>query len=206
MTGKQRAFVAAYISCLNATEAARLAGYKGDDNSLASIGWENLRKLEISEAINARLRQLIVSADETLARVSQHATGTMADFLSIDPDGVPRLDFLKAQKAGRLGLIKKYTETENTRATKDGELLTTRKVHVELYPADAAHDKLMRYHSLYNDKLTVTWQNEILALLRDGRVTQEDVIDELGYDLAEELFKSVGILATTDRKAQTAEV
>lgn len=40
----------------NATEAARLAGYSAsDDNSLASIGNENLRKLAIREAIESRV-------------------------------------------------------------------------------------------------------------------------------------------------------
>ena len=58
LTEKQRRFVEAYMGAAagNATEAARLAGYAAsDDNSLASIGNENLRKLAIREAINKRV-------------------------------------------------------------------------------------------------------------------------------------------------------
>lgn len=53
LTEKQRRFVDAYLgeAAGNATEAARLAGYKGNDNTLASVGTENLRKPAIAEAI-----------------------------------------------------------------------------------------------------------------------------------------------------------
>jgi hypothetical protein len=47
MTLKQRKWLTAYIETGNATEAARQAGYTGTDASLAQIGYENLRKLEI---------------------------------------------------------------------------------------------------------------------------------------------------------------
>jgi len=42
LTIKQQKFVDSYSG--NATEAARLAGYAGNDTTLASIGNENLRK------------------------------------------------------------------------------------------------------------------------------------------------------------------
>jgi phage terminase small subunit len=201
MTGKQRAFIDNYILTLNATEAARLAGYKGDNNTLAVVGYENLRNPKIAAQIDSRMAKLTISANETLARVTQQATGSLADFLIIDSSGNASIDFAKAQSAGKLGLVKKYSETEVSRTTKDGEVISTKRVNIELYPADAALDKLMRYHSLYNDKIVLTWQEEIVGLLREGRVTQADVIGELGYDLAEELFKSAGILAVTSGEA-----
>lgn len=52
LTGKQRKFVEFYQG--NATEAARLAGYKGTDLTLRQIGHQNLTKLYISQAIKAR--------------------------------------------------------------------------------------------------------------------------------------------------------
>lgn len=53
LTTKQRLFVEAYCGPAlgNATEAARLAGYKGNDVTLSSVGSENLRKPQIAEAI-----------------------------------------------------------------------------------------------------------------------------------------------------------
>lgn len=52
---KQTAFVAAYIGPAhgNATEAARIAGYRGSTRSLGAIGDQNLDKLGIKEAIDA---------------------------------------------------------------------------------------------------------------------------------------------------------
>jgi hypothetical protein len=50
---KQTAFVAAYLGEANgnATEAARIAGYKGNNTTLAVVGAENIRKPYIAEAI-----------------------------------------------------------------------------------------------------------------------------------------------------------
>ena len=42
-------------------------------------------------------------------------------------------------------------------------------------------------------KLEVTWQEKVIALYRSGAVTQEDIIEELGEPLAQELFESAGI-------------
>jgi len=52
---KQRLFIEALLgqAAGNATEAARLAGYKGNDGALAQRGSENLRKGKIKAAIKA---------------------------------------------------------------------------------------------------------------------------------------------------------
>jgi phage terminase small subunit len=67
LTEKQRRFVEAYMgeAAGNATEAARMAGYGGDDPTdayLASMGSENLRKPKIQAAIAER-----VAADPKIA-------------------------------------------------------------------------------------------------------------------------------------------
>jgi phage terminase small subunit len=55
LTVKQRRFVEAYMGKAmgNATEAARLAGYKGNRVTLAKVGEENLKKPQIKKAITA---------------------------------------------------------------------------------------------------------------------------------------------------------
>lgn len=52
LNSRQRKFVEVYDG--NGTEAARLAGYSGDDATLRSIASENLTKPNIAEAIKAR--------------------------------------------------------------------------------------------------------------------------------------------------------
>ncbi len=48
LTHKQELFCREYFVSLNATQAARSAGYKGNDNTLGSVGAENLIKPAIT--------------------------------------------------------------------------------------------------------------------------------------------------------------
>jgi phage terminase small subunit len=54
-TEKQRAFIDEYLIDLNATQAAIRAGYSAD--TAAQIGYENLRKPEIAQAIGIALAE-----------------------------------------------------------------------------------------------------------------------------------------------------
>lgn len=75
LSGKQKAFINAYLGTanFNATEAARLAGYAGDDTTLAVVGYENLRKPQIKEAVQTRLSEAAMTADENLMHVGEIA-------------------------------------------------------------------------------------------------------------------------------------
>ena len=53
LTEKQARFVAEYLVDLNATEAAKRAGYS--EKTAYSIGFENLRKPEIQEAVQEKV-------------------------------------------------------------------------------------------------------------------------------------------------------
>lgn len=59
LTEKQRRFVEAYMGEAdgNATEAARIAGYSGDEAALAVRGSENVRKRKIRIAIRERVKK-----------------------------------------------------------------------------------------------------------------------------------------------------
>lgn len=52
LTAKQRKFSEVYSG--NGVEAARQAGYRGSENTLAQVARENLRKPQIAKAIAAR--------------------------------------------------------------------------------------------------------------------------------------------------------
>lgn len=59
LTEKQRRFVEAYMgkAAGNGTEAARIAGYKGNTKTLQSVATENLSKPVIAAAIQERVRK-----------------------------------------------------------------------------------------------------------------------------------------------------
>lgn len=66
LTTRQRRFIEVYNG--NATEAARIAGYEGDDNTLGVTGHELLRnpkiKAEIDKREEANLKSLIATREE----------------------------------------------------------------------------------------------------------------------------------------------
>jgi hypothetical protein len=42
-------------------------------------------------------------------------------------------------------------------------------------------------------KIDITWQRELMDLLRAGLITEQDIIDEFGGDIAQDFFESVGL-------------
>ena len=109
MTIKQRAFADAWLETLNASEAARRAGYK--EKSAAQMGYENLRKPEIREYIHARLQELRYTADleEAMAFLTKVMRGEVKDQFGLD---VSVADRLKAAEQ----LIKRFAAVENQQA------------------------------------------------------------------------------------------
>ena len=75
LTEKQKRFVDFYIQTGNASEAARLAGYKG--KNLNRIGTENLSKLVIKNAIDARLKEFESSRKADAKEILEYMTSVM---------------------------------------------------------------------------------------------------------------------------------
>lgn len=72
---KQLAFIEAYLDTFNGTGAARRAGYKGNDNVLSTVAWENLRKPKIARLIKQRMAVECMTATENLKHLAQIARG-----------------------------------------------------------------------------------------------------------------------------------
>lgn len=140
LTDKQQLFVQHYVACLNGAEAARRAGYA--PASARQIASENLSKPDIRAAVDAALAEAAMPAGEVLARLTDHARGSMDDFLSVSGRGV-RLDLKRAKELGVLHLVKKYSKTD-------------RGVSVELYDRHAALELLGKHHRLFTDNINLT--------------------------------------------------
>jgi phage terminase small subunit len=139
LTDKQQAFINAYLTCWNATKAAIKAGYA--ESTARSQASRLLANVNISEAIRQRIEEQKISADETLLSLAEIARGDMSDFFSVYGK-VPVLDFEKAQKNGKLGLIKKLSMKP------DG-------ISFELYDKQAALNTFAKHHGLINDKVDI---------------------------------------------------
>lgn len=99
LTAKQQAFVDAYLGEARgcATEAASLAGYKGNRVTLAAVGGENLRKPQIAERIAELLDSspLSLSRERILGLLGECAEGGWGD-LQVAEDGSQSVTVTKA--------------------------------------------------------------------------------------------------------------
>jgi phage terminase small subunit len=88
LTQRQRLFVEAYIGACNgnAREAARAAGYSGDDNALSQRGFELVRNPKIAELIGVRVQEAVMCANEVLSELSAIAKADWQNFLEIRRD------------------------------------------------------------------------------------------------------------------------
>lgn len=83
LTNKQKLFIYYYLETRNATKSAKLAGYGGDENSLAVIGSDNLRKPKIKEVIESYYETRIMSANNVLAELSDVGNAPWRDFVEV---------------------------------------------------------------------------------------------------------------------------
>src|SRR5258705_3170288 len=144
LTIKQRLFLEHYIVCMNGTEAARLAGYEGNDVTLASTASQNLRNRNILRALDSRLNAFTMSADEVLIRLTDIARGDIADVLNSSGG----IDPLEAKQRGKSHLIKRFKT--KTITTEDSDIS---EAEVEMYDAQAALNTLLKFHGLLVERV-----------------------------------------------------
>ncbi len=119
-TGKQQAFIDAYlgVAYFNATEAARLAGYKGNGNTLANVGYENVRKPDIAREIKMRLKASAMGKDELLMHLGRQARSKVIIQKYFTPDGVNleamledgHGSLIKSMKPSKYGVIVEFVD------------------------------------------------------------------------------------------------
>lgn len=144
LSKKQQAFIEEYFLCgMNATEAARRAGYS--DNLLHTNASKILQNTTVAAEIDRRLKERQLSADEVLARLSDMARADMRDFIRFIDVGnnriVPMVDLGKALAEGKTHLIKKV------KYNSQGGL------EIELHDSQAALEKVGRHYGLFTDKV-----------------------------------------------------
>lgn len=182
LTAKQQLFVEQYLICWNATEAARRAGYS--PHTAQVIGAENLTKPVIREAVERKLREHTMSADEVLSRLAQLAKADLRDFVVTDEHGEPiGFDFSTHKP---LHVIKKMSIQTESRVTDEGETKTTKKVAFELHDAHAALVKLGEYYKLFTHRVELDVTEELKRVAEQLGLTTEDIQSD---PLLAEFFK-----------------
>lgn len=154
LTGKQQRFVEEYLIDLNATQAAIRAGYSED--SAGVIGYENLTKPYIQEAIAARRARISQKADVTTERVlKEFAKLAFLDIRKVfDADGKlkPIQEMDDETAAAIAGL-----EVEDLWEGKGEDRERVGKLHkIKLSDKKAALDSIARHLGMFVDRTEVT--------------------------------------------------
>jgi len=156
MNKKQTVFVNEYLTCWNAAEAARRAGYSV--KTARSYGQQLLTNLDIKEEIQARLAEKQMSADEALTLLADMARGDVAQLMDVSSVGFS-LDMQKAKELGLTKLIKKVKQRTIIHQGKNesDEDRETHDLEIELYDAQAAIEKILRMHGKIqgNDNIVI---------------------------------------------------
>jgi len=164
LTNKQRVFIDEYLRCFNASEAARRAGYS--EKTAYSIGSALLRNVEVSAAIQARLAEVHMSADEALKLTADIARGDVAQLMDISSVGF-NLDMSKAQEKGLTGLIKKVKQKTVTHIAKsesdeDREVV---ELEIELYDRQTALRDILKIHGRFTERVDVTSGGKVIKVV-----------------------------------------
>lgn len=146
LSAKQQLFIDEYLKCWNATEAARLAGYKGSYSVLGVTGHDNLKNPKIAEVIQARLAESAMSADEVLMRLAEQARVNIGEFFTDSLN-------VNEQRIKQKGhLVKSLTWTQYG-------------PKVELHDAQSALVNLGKHHGLFTDKIEIKLTKEVERIL-----------------------------------------
>ncbi len=171
LSNKRQAFVEEYLLDFNATQAAIRAGYS--EHTAHVQGPRLLGNVSVQVAIQQRLSEKVMKADEVLTRLAEQARANIGDLFKTTEDWVeyplPTQEVLEAKQEedddGNLTwlykvrrvvldldklkdpkyshLIKKFTDSPRS------------GLSVEMYDAQAALVHIGRHHKLFTDNLDV---------------------------------------------------
>lgn len=135
---RQRVFVEQYLSCWNASEAARRAGYNGESRV---IGSRLLTDVDIQAAIQDRLAEITMSSNEVLTRLARIGRANIADFATIrDGQDIQAL-------GDEATVIKKFKR----KITRSGDDIVNEEIELELYPADVNLERIGKHLGLFDN-------------------------------------------------------
>jgi phage terminase small subunit len=179
LTTKQKKFTEAYLANgFNATDAARKAGYKGNDNTLAQAGRQNLRKPQIEAKILERIEEAAATADEVLGLLGAHLRADIADFDGcFDSEGRLNLKEARARKVSRL--VRKMRTYSRKTVREDGAEVSEVTTQIELHDSQSAARTLVEVLNLKQQSLSSVEQSgteqvkqvaqdEMARLVREG--------------------------------------
>lgn len=154
LTAMQQIFVTEYLTCRNATEAARRAGY----GSPIQRGHENMNHPEIKAVIEQSFAASVMTAGEVLALFAEQARAEYAQYIREDRT----VDVAQMVRDGKAHLIKSIKHTR------------TGHVNVEFHDPVAAREIIARVHGLTDRGRTIDEpQHSVQWTVEEWKAEQE---------------------------------
>lgn len=144
LTIRQKRFVLAMVGPAtgNATRAAALAGYnQANRKAMHVTAFVTLSNPRVQAALARAFAQQNYSPEWAKAGLMDLASSSLANFLTVNADGVTEIDFVKAAEAGALGQIKEYHEEA---IKMDGSPASVLKRTIRLHDRRAALETLLK--------------------------------------------------------------
>jgi hypothetical protein len=159
---RHEVFLSYYIgeANFNGREAAKLAGYQGDDNNLRVMASQILKESAVRERLWECMREEGITVPEVLYRLSAIARGNLADFINFDDESEAwNIDIRKAKKNGKMYAL---------------ETLKRNRYGIEIKLADriAALEKLARIHGMLQNHSDVNVQVTNVNVITDDERKQ----------------------------------
>jgi phage terminase small subunit len=180
LTIRQRAFVAALVGPAggNATKAAEMAGYASENrNALMVTACRLLSFAKVAEAITHALAARNASPEWAKLQLIDAAGSSLANFVTVNESGEPRLDFKKAAEAGAMGQLKEF---HHEVIKVDGAAGETIKTTIKVHDRMTAIQTLLKLHGLLIDRRDVTSGDKPIKScvgIDDGDETTGDTVE-----------------------------
>lgn len=150
LTPKQAAFVDEYLIDLNATAAAKRAGYSS--KTAYRTGADNLRKPQIEAAIHEAMQErgerTGITADRVLEELAKLAFANLLNYFSLTSDGEPYIDLTRVTPEQAAALTEITVEDFTDGRGEDAR--NVRKVKIKMADKKASLELLARHLGLFD--------------------------------------------------------
>lgn len=161
LTPKQAAFVQEYLVDLNATQAAKRAGYS--ERTASRTGSENLSKPVIAAAIakaqTERANRTQVTADRVVEELAKIGFSNLLDYFSLTSDGEPYVDLSTVTREQAAVLAE--LQVDDFLEGRGDDAREVRRVKVKLHDKLKALEQLAKHLGIA-DKVDITSGGEKL--------------------------------------------
>ncbi len=171
MTGKQKLFVAEYLTDLNATRAAIAAGYGPAVTVAAVAGSKLLRNgkvvAEIAKVQQKRLGKLEITAEKVLQELALMGFANMIDYMTIEDGKLAEFDYSKLTRE-QAAAIQEIT-MDTTGGSGDGERKLVLRTKFKLGDKRGSLELLGKHLKLFTERIEHSADTSLADLIAAAR-------------------------------------